>query len=161
MEDVIIRPLKDSEKEILKEFLYEAIFVPEGEEPPEKSIINREELMVYLYAFGRGKADFALTAEVDGKIVGAVWTRIMHDYGHVDDETPSFAISLYKEYRGQGIGTHLMQEMLQILKSKGYKRASLSVQKENYAVRMYEKLGFRTFKESEEEYIMICDLTQI
>lgn len=161
MKDVIIRPLKDSEKEILKEFLYEAIFVPEGEEPPEKSIINREELMVYLYAFGRGKADFALTAEVDGKIVGAVWTRIMHDYGHVDDETPSFAISLYKEYRGQGIGTHLMQEMLQILKSKGYKRASLSVQKENYAVRMYEKLGFRTFKESEEEYIMICDLTQI
>ncbi len=161
MEDAIIRPLKDSEKEILKEFLYEAIFVPEGEEPPEKSIINREELMVYLYAFGRGKADFALAAEMDGKIVGAVWTRIMHDYGHVDDETPSFAISLYKEYRGQGIGTRLMQEMLQLLKSKGYKRASLSVQKANYAVRMYEKLGFRTFKESEEEYIMICDLTQI
>ena len=161
MKDVIIRPLKDSEKEILKEFLYEAIFVPEGEEPPEKSIINREELMVYLYAFGRGKADFALVAEMDGKIVGAVWTRIMHDYGHVDDETPSFAISLYKEYRGQGIGTRLMQEMLQVLKSKGFKRASLSVQKANYAVRMYEKLGFRIIKESEEEYIMICDLLQI
>lgn len=160
MKDVIIRPLKDSEKEILKEFLYEAIFVPEGEEPPEKNIINREELMVYLYAFGRGKADFALVAEMDGKIVGAVWTRIMHDYGHVDDETPSFAISLYKEYRGQGIGTRLMQEMLQILKSKGYKRASLSVQKANYAVRMYEKLGFRVFQESDEEYIMICDLLQ-
>ena len=161
MKDIIIRPLKDSEKEILKEFLYEAIFVPEGEEPPEKSIINREELMVYLYAFGRGKADFALVAEMDGKIVGAVWTRIMHDYGHVDDETPSFAISLYKEYRGQGIGTRLMQEMLQVLKSKGYKRASLSVQKANYAVRMYEELGFRTLRESEEEYIMICDLLQI
>ncbi len=161
MKDVIIRPLKDSEKEILKEFLYEAIFVPEGKEPPEKSIINREELMVYLYAFGRGKADFALVAEMDGKIVGAVWTRIMHDYGHVDDETPSFAISLYKEYRGQGIGTRLMQEMLQVLKSKGYKRASLSVQKANYAVRMYEKLGFQILKESEEEYIMICDLLQI
>ena len=161
MKDVIIRPLKDSEKEILKEFLYEAIFVPEGEEPPEKSIINREELMVYLYAFGRGKADFALVAEMDGKIVGAVWTHIMHDYGHVDDETPSFAISLYKEYRGQGIGTRLMQEMLQVLKSKGFKRASLSVQKANYAVRMYEKLGFQILKESEEEYIMICDLLQI
>ena len=161
MKDVIIRPLKDSEKEILKEFLYEAIFVPEGEEPPEKSIINREELMVYLYAFGRGKADFALVSEMDGKIVGAVWTRIMHDYGHVDDETPSFAISLYKEYRGQGIGTRLMQEMLQVLKSKGFKRASLSVQKANYAVRMYEKLGFQILKESEEEYIMICDLLQI
>jgi len=39
-------------------------------------------------------------AEVDGKIVGAVWVRIMNDYGHIDNETPSLAISLYKEYRG-------------------------------------------------------------
>ena len=161
MEDIIIRPLKSSEKEILKEFLYEAIFVPEGEEPPEKSIINREELMVYLYAFGKGKADHCLVAEHEGTIIGAVWTRIMNDYGHVDDETPSFAISLYKEYRGRGIGTQMMQKMLELLKDRGYKRASLSVQKTNYAVKMYEKLGFRIFRESEEEYIMTCDLTQI
>ena len=32
----------------------------------------------------------------------------MNDYGHVDDDTPSFAISLYKEYRRNGIGTQLM-----------------------------------------------------
>ena len=160
MEDVIIRPLRDSEKEILKDFLYEAIFVPEGEEPPDRSILNREELMVYLYAFGRGKADYCLVAETDEKIVGAVWTRIMNDYGHVDDETPSLAISLYKEYRGLGIGTRMMQEMLALLKSKGYRKASLAVQKANYAVKMYEKLGFQTIHESEEEYIMVCDLLQ-
>ena len=29
----------------------------------------------------------------------------MSDYGHIDDDTPSFAISLYKEYCGRGIGT--------------------------------------------------------
>ena len=34
-------------------------------------------------------------------------------------ETPSFAISLYKEYRGQGVGTILMREMLALLKEKG------------------------------------------
>ena len=49
-------------------------------------------------------------ADDEGKVIGAVWTRIMNDYGHVDDDTPSFAISLYKEYRGQGIGTCLMKE---------------------------------------------------
>lgn len=55
----------------------------------------------------------------------------MNDYGHIDDETPSFAISLYKEYRGQGTGTDLMRKMLKALKAKGYKRASPAVQKKN------------------------------
>ncbi|MBR5931693.1 MAG: GNAT family N-acetyltransferase [Lachnospiraceae bacterium] len=86
--------------------------------------------------------------------------RPMNDYGHVDDETPSFAISLHKEYRGLGIGTRMMQEMLNLLKSKGFKKASLAVQKANYAVKMYEKLGFQILRESEEEYIMVCDLLQ-
>ena len=82
----------------------------------------------------------------------------MNDYGHVDDETPSFAISLYKEYRGQGIGTEMMKAMLALLKEQGYEQASLAVQKENYAVRMYQKLGFEIVDENTEEYIMICRL---
>lgn len=97
-------------------------------------------------------------ADVDGKIAGAVWVRIMNDYGHVDDTTPSFAISLYKEYRGAGIGTALMKEMLRILRQRGYRQASLAVQKANYAVRMYRKAGFQTIDENEEEYIMVCRL---
>ena len=82
----------------------------------------------------------------------------MKDYGHVDDETPSFAISLYKEYRGKGYGTQLMRAMLELLKTKGYKNASLAVQKANYAVKMYEKVGFHTVDENEEEFIMVCEL---
>ena len=82
----------------------------------------------------------------------------MNDYGHVDDDTPSFAISLYKEYRGQGIGTAMMRKMLALLKAQGYKRASLAVQKANYAVRMYEAVGFKTVCENSEEYIMVCEL---
>lgn len=103
-------------------------------------------------------ADYCIVAEDDGRVVGAVWTRIMNDYGHVDDDTPSFAISLYKEYRGQGIGTQLMEDMLALLKKKCYERASLAVQKANYAVRMYEKVGFRTVDENDEEFIMVCEL---
>ena len=39
-----------------------------------------------------------------------------------------------------------------------YERASLAVQKANYAVRMYEKVGFRTVYENGEEFIMVCEL---
>jgi len=153
-----IRKLRDDETELLKDFLYEAIFIPEGMEPPDRSIVEQPELSLYYERFGNGPADNCLVAEVDGKVVGAVWTRIMNDYGHVDDETPSFAISLYKEYRGQGIGTAMMRKMLELLKSQGWKKASLAVQKANYAVRMYEAVGFRTVNENDEEYIMVCEL---
>ena len=57
-----------------------------------------------------------------------------------------------------GIGTALMRDMLEFLKDKGYKRTSLSVQKVNYAVRMYQKVGFEVIDENEEEYIMVYRL---
>lgn len=152
-----IREIRQEEYAILDEFLYEAIFIPEGIEAPPKSIIKQPELQVYVSDFGR-KDDCCLVAEAAGKIVGAVWTRIMNDYGHIDDSTPSFAISLYKDFRGQGIGTALMEEMLAMLKERGYKKASLSVQKANYAHRLYLKLGFTVVEENEEEYIMVVTL---
>ena len=154
----VICPLRRDETEVLKDFLYEAIFVPEGMELPDRNILEKPELQVYTDGFGTRKGDNCLVADIDGKIVGAVWTRIMDDYGHVDDETPSFAISLYKAYRAQGIGTQLMTKMLELLKQQGYERASLAVQKANYAVRMYETVGFQTVGENEEEFIMVCEL---
>lgn len=155
--DYQIREIRESEYPILSDFLYEAIFIPEGMEKPPKSIIRQPELQVYIADYGKAD-DWCFVAETNGRTVGAVWVRIMNDYGHIDDATPSFAISLYEEYRNLGIGTALMKAMLQFLKEKGYQQTSLSVQKANYAVNMYRKLGFEVVDETEEEYIMICKL---
>lgn len=156
--DVTIRKIQKQEYPLLDNFLYEAIFVPEGIEPPSKTIIASPELQVYVEHFGESKDDWGLVAEIDGKIVGAVWVRIMNDYGHIDDETPSLSISLYKEYRGFGIGTTMIKEILTLLKSHGYSQVSLSVQKANYAAKMYLKTGFEIVRENEEDYIMMCHL---
>lgn len=153
--DYTIRELQKTEYPLLDHFLYEAIFIPEGIEPPPKTIITSPELQVYVERFGKLKDDRGLVAEVDGKIVGAVWVRIMNDYGHIDDETPSLAISLYQEYRNLGIGTAMMKEILAQLKAHGYSRVSLSVQKSNYAAKLYLKVGFEIVRENEEEYIMV------
>ena len=51
------------------------------------------------------------------------------------------AVLLYKEYRGQSIGSQLMVKMLELLKWQGYERASLAVQKANYTVKMYKDVG--------------------
>lgn len=153
-----IRKIKQSEIPLLSDFLYEAIFIPKGAVPPPREIINQPELQVYISAFGKRDSDICYVAEVNDRIVGAVWVRIMNDYGHIDDETPSFAISLYKEYRNQGIGTELMKAMLHELKETGYKQTSLAVQKENYALKMYKKVGFEIIEENDEEYIMLYHL---
>lgn len=153
-----IREINENEYGILQDFLYEAIFVPEGVPAPPRDIIRQPELQVYLDGFGQKPSDLALAAEVGGRIVGAVWVRIMPDYGHIDDQTPSFAIALYREYRKMGIGTALMEAMLRKLKNAGYRQASLAVQKANYAVRMYRKVGFEVVGENAEEYIMVCRL---
>lgn len=154
----IIREIRDTEIEILDEFLYEAIYIPAGNLPPSKKIINQPELQVYIADFGTKTGDIGLVAEVEGKIIGAVWARIMNDYGHIDNNTPSLAISLYKEFRNLGIGTAMMKKMLCMLQKNGYKQTSLAVQKANYAVKMYKKVGFEIVNENDEEYIMLCRL---
>ncbi len=150
--------MTEDEYPLLDEFLYNAIFIPEGVPKPPRDIILNADLQVYIKDFGKHKGDYCLAAEADNKIVGACRVRIMNDYGHIDNETPSFAISVLEEYRGKGTGTELMQRMLALLKAEGYKRASLAVQKANYAVRMYKKVGFEIVDENEQEYIMLCVL---
>lgn len=156
--DYIIRKMKEEEYSLLSNFLYEAIYIPDGIEPPPKSVIFLPELQEYIYDFGKRKRDKALVAELNGYVVGAIWVRIMNDYGHVDNNTPSLAMSVCKEYRGLGIGTSLLKQLLSELKSSCCSRVSLSVQKANYAVRMYKKAGFNIIDENSEEFIMVADL---
>ena len=156
--DYIIREIEKSEIILLQDFLYEAIFVPEGSEKPERSIIELPELQIYIEDFGIREDDYGLVAEVEGEVAGAVWVRIIDDYGHIDDRTPSLSISLYEKYRGYGLGTRMLKEMIDKLRSYGYEKLSLSVQKSNYAAEMYKDLGFTVYDENEEEYIMIFHL---
>ncbi len=161
MKKHVIREMRTEEISLLNDFLYEAIFIPEGVPAPPRSIIENEDLQVYVRDFGKKADDRCLVAEVAGKVVGAVWTRVMNDYGHIADGIPSLAISLQKDYRGQGIGTELLLEMLQLLRRDGFRQVSLSVQKANYAFQMYKKAGFEMLKETEEEYLMLCELENL
>ena len=152
--DYIVREINEEEIKLLDRFLYLAIYVHKGEVPPPFGIIYKPELQVYVKNLGKEDDDHILIAEADDKIVGAVWVRIMDDYGHIDDETPSLIISVEKEYRGKGIGRSLLSSMLSLLSRCGYKAVSLSCQKENYAVSLYKSLGFEIIKDIDEEYIM-------
>ncbi len=160
-DEIEIRSIEPEEYPLLEDFLYEAIYFPKGAAAPPREIVNQPELAVYITEFGQPD-DLCLVAESYGHILGAVWTRILagkvKGYGNLDEHTPEFAISVKKRFRQQGIGSKLMQEMIELLKRKGYKKVSLSVNKDNYAYRMYQKLGFQVIKEQDDDYLMVLEL---
>ncbi|MCI8284206.1 MAG: GNAT family N-acetyltransferase [Firmicutes bacterium] len=151
----IIRRLNHDEYGELEDFLYEAIFQPDEKEKAPRSIIYNPDLYAYINGFGSGQDDYCLCAELDGRLAGAVWVRNINGYGSIDEKTPEFAIAVHKEFRGRNIGTALMEDMLKLLCCEGYEQVSLSVHKENYAVKLYLETGFEIIKENEQEYIMV------
>lgn len=149
-----IREMAPREYPLLRDFLYEAIFQRDENNLLPRNVVDNPELRIYIEDFGKKPQDFALCAEVDSVVVGAVWVRDIPAYGHIADGVPEFAISVLKSHRSKGIGSRMMMEMLKHLRAVGCPRASLAVQKDNYALRMYKKCGFQIIGENEEEYIM-------
>lgn len=146
-QDIAIRELDPGEVSFLEDFMFDAIFIPEGEERPPREIINLPELACYFRDFGRDH-DYCLVAEIKGKLAGAVWTRLFPEtgkgYGFVDAQTPEVSMSVKTNFRQRGIGSRLLTAMLERLQQKGYEQVSLSVDEANYAYRMYKKAGFVT-----------------
>ncbi|MDR0538195.1 MAG: GNAT family N-acetyltransferase [Tannerellaceae bacterium] len=164
VDDLTLRLYRENDREILEDLLYEAIFQPEGCELLPRDIISRPDLSVYIQDFGEKADDHCLLAQMDDEIIGGVWTRILSDnikgYGNIDACTPEFSIAVLRKYRNKGVGTVLMREMIDLLANRGYAQASLSVDKENYAIHIYKKLGFKVFRENIHDYIMLLKLTK-
>jgi ribosomal protein S18 acetylase RimI-like enzyme len=161
--ECIIRHIQPVEWPLIEGFLFGAIFLPpDFTGQINRSIIEHDpKCRAAWEGFGTLDDDRCFVAVVDDHVVGACWVRTTDEYGHIDESTPSFSISLLEPYRGRGMGSALMKAMLEELRQTGYARASLSVQKENPAFRMYRRLGFNIIGDGadETEWLMVTDLT--
>lgn len=142
-----IRPLQPADEPFLWEMLYEAIYIPEGGVKPERAILQEPALAHYVAGWGQQPGDVGLLAldPQSGQPVGAAWLRLFPatdpGWGFVDGDTPEISIAIVPAYRGQGIGTLLLTEL--IAQATGqYAALSLSVDPQNPAMRLYERLGF-------------------
>ncbi|MDL2253708.1 GNAT family N-acetyltransferase [Ruminococcaceae bacterium OttesenSCG-928-I18] len=157
-EKFLLRPMRPEEFASLREWTYLSLFVPEGCPPFPRTILKKPQVRHYYEGFGGKAGDEAVVAEAEGKLIGAAWARILagepKGYGNLDGETPELAIAVEALYRGQGVGTGLLEALFQKLRRAGYERVSLSAQKENRALGLYHRLGFRVEVEKAEEVLM-------
>jgi len=160
----IYRRMEPHEYRLLEGFMYEAIFIPAGMERLPREIIKEPSIARYINGFGdNSRGDFCHVCESDAGIVGAAWSRILdadgeEGYGNIGEGIPELAISVLPEYRDQGIGAELIKRLHKTLAAAGYEKISLSVQKGNDAVHLYQRIGYRLFEEKGDDFIMVCEL---
>lgn len=154
----VIRAIKQSEISFLDEMLYEAIFIPEGVGKLPENIIYQPELFRYIKDFGK-YGDICLIAEIHEKLIGAIWTRLFSEhekgFGYVDENTPELSMAVNQQYRNQGIGKKLIEELFHRITAEGFKQVSLSVNKQNYAFDFYLSNGFEIFDSTDKSVTMI------
>jgi ribosomal protein S18 acetylase RimI-like enzyme len=162
-EDLMIevREITPNEYGFLREMLYEAIYLLVGSDKLPFSVVDEPSLSMYVEDFGRiGDIGYVLVDKTE--LVGAIWSRLFTEdragYGFVDAGTPEFSIAIKSHLRNRGFGNLMIQKLLERLKSEGFEKLSLSVDKRNLAVTLYKRLGFEVFAESVTAYTMLKNL---
>jgi ribosomal protein S18 acetylase RimI-like enzyme len=117
---------------------------------------------LYVKAWGR-RGDTAVIALDKGFPVGAAWYRLFDrerpGYGFVDERTPELAIAVVPNARGKGVGTALLQTLLERARADGYRTISLSVDRANAgAIELYERYGFSRVGEDDDSVTMLASL---
>lgn len=146
MKPIELRRAVKEDAAFLADMLFEALFVPPGEPPFERSVLTDPMIARYITGFPSGTQDLGIVAMIDGQPVGAVWSRLFAPdspgYAWVDDETPELSIAILPTHQGSGIGTALLTALLAALAENGVERTSLSVDGRSRAFDLYTRLGF-------------------
>src|SRR5215211_4726875 len=145
--DIRFRPAGPDDVEAIRWGLFEALaWNPERELPPRDVTLEHPEAERYHRDWGRA-GDLGVVASTGAEVVGVAYCRTFtaedHGHGYVDSRTPELAVAVRDGWRGTGLGTRLMNELAELAHEHGFTRLTLSVDADNPARRLYERLGYR------------------
>ena len=154
--------MTEDDLEFLGEMLYAALaWRPDVALPPVEWILEHPQVVIFHRSWGRA-GDTALVAEEQGRSIGLVWYRLFtegeHGEGYVDAQTPELAIAVVEDSRGRGVGRLLLDAIHKRARSDGFARISLSVDPDNQARRLYERLGYVDVEPSDGTGKMLLEL---
>jgi len=155
---VVVRRGGAQDVRFLRDMLHHAYYWKER--APEDS--GPGPVALYVKAWGR-KGDAAMIAIDGGFPVGAAWYRLFErdrrGYGFVDERTPELAIAVVPSARGKGVGSALLEALLERARAEGHPSISLSVDRNNAgAIELYRRHGFERVAEEDDSVTMLASL---
>lgn len=132
----------------------------DGPEGTVEDVVASPSLAHYIEGWPR-PGDQGVVA-LDERPVGAAWMRYFSDddpgFGFVDAATPEVGMGVLKDRRGRGVGGHLLTALIEVAREANLETLSLSVESDNYARRLYERVGFRTVSTVGDSVTMLLRL---
>ena len=147
VDGILIRAVEDDEVPFLRSMLMEAAYWRRGQTRlPLAEALAAPEIARYVEDWGRA-GDRALVAlDPSTRLIGAAWYRLFRSwepgYGFVDEQTPELTIAVIPTLRSRGLGIALLRALIGRARLDGYEALSLSVEPDNPARRLYERVGF-------------------
>lgn len=144
---VLIRMAGARDRDLIEAMLLAAADWRLGAEPRPVAAVMADPTLAH-YAEDWPKAtDLGLVAEDENGVgLGAAWWRFFTPedpgYGFVDEAIPEVSIGVVEDRRGAGIGRALLDALVKCAGSHCLKGLSLSVEADNFALRLYEQVGF-------------------
>jgi len=146
----------------LKKMLFEASYWRQNISKPDfEQDLQRADLKYLLEDWGR-KGDTGIIAEDNhNNPIGAAWYRFWteekHSYGYINESIPELTLAVSEEWRGKGVGRELIKRLITEAKNQNLTKVSLSVEKENFAVNLYQKVGFKVYIDNPGDYTMLWE----
>ena len=153
----MIRPGGPNDVRFMRDMLHHAYYWRENDPATADLPVSR-----YVNGWGR-PGDAAVIALDEGSPVGAAWYRRFRasepGYGFIDESTPELTIAVVPSRRGRGFGSELLDGLLERARADGFAALSLSVERDNPALHLYERYGFVRVGEVGNAWTMRADLS--
>jgi GNAT superfamily N-acetyltransferase len=149
----------------MTDMLMEAVnWSPEWKKKSRKYILSSPRTAHYIAGWPRD-GDLGAIAEAQGERIAAAWLRFLPandpGYGFVASDVPELTIGVAAPWRGQGAGRALLQFVAGQARAAGTRQISLSVERKNFAQKLYLSEGFRIVDSSDKDSdTMVKDLAQ-
>ena len=152
----LIRPTAAADGDFIVDTLVAAFnWSPDSKPLSRERILAMPEIAKYVDGWPRATdlsvvavaADAGRAEAADGELAGAAWLRFFTadapGYGFVAPDVPELTIGVTERWRGRGVGRALMRDITSRARTAGIRQISLSVERKNYAQRLYLSEGFR------------------